>query len=238
VSPVSSPPSGVRAADVGDGGRDSYYTGDRPDIRALIPAGARRVLDVGCGAGTMGTILKQETGAEVAGIEVFEEAACVAEERLDGLHRVNLQGTIELPYPAGHFDAMTFGDVLEHMHDPHDVLRQLRRWLADDGTIVVSVPNVKHWTVIGDLLVHDRFRYSDKGLLDRTHVHFFTLEELDEMLESCGFVATALRATTIEMCPPTLEPLADFAARFGQSRDEVLQRLNAYQYLVAARPRP
>lgn len=232
------PLPGVRAADVGDGGDDRYYTGDREDIRAFVPADARRVLDVGCGAGTMGARLKELTGAEVAGIEVFEEAARVAEERLDAVHRINLQATIELPYPDGYFDAMTFGDVLEHMQDPHGVLRQLRRWLADDGTIVISVPNLKHWSVIGELLVHDRFRYADKGLLDRTHVHFFTLEELGEMLEACGFEAAALRANTVEACPATLEPLADFAARFGPSRDEVLQRLNAYQYLVAARPRP
>ena len=231
------PLPGVRAADVGDGGHARYYTGDRADIRGFIPDDARRVLDVGCGAGTMGSVLKQLTGAWVAGIEVFEEAAVVAEERLDAVHRINLQGSIELPYPDGHFDAMTFGDVLEHMQDPHGVLRRLRRWLADDGTIVISVPNLKHWSIIGQLLVHDRFTYADKGLLDRTHVHFFTLEELGAMLESCGFQATALRANTVEACPPSLEPLADFVAGFGQSRDEALQRLNAYQYVVAAQPK-
>ena len=229
------PAAGVRAADVGDGGHDAYYTGDREDIRALLPAGARRVLDVGCGAGTLGAALKAQTGAEVVGLELFEEAAALAETRLDAVHRVDLQTLTELPYPDGYFDAMTFGDVLEHMHDPHGLLRTLRRYLADGGTIVCSIPNVKHWTVVMDLIVRDRWTYDDKGLLDRTHVHFFTLEEIGDMLDEVGFDADTVQATTIGPAPPAVEQLAGFAAAFGQPRDEVLARLNAYQYLVRAR---
>jgi len=229
------PPPGVRAADVGDGGHDRYYTGDRPELRALLPADARRVLDVGCGAGTLGAALKAETGAEVVGIEVFAEAADLAEEHLDEVLRLDLQTLTELPYPPGHFDAMTFGDVLEHMHDPAGLLRTLRPYLADGGTIVCSIPNLKHWSVVFQLLVRDRFTYGDKGLLDRTHVHFFTLEEIGAMLDEAGFQATALQANRVEPCPPEVAQLADYAAHFGEDRDEVLQRLNAYQYLVAAR---
>lgn len=238
-SPSSAGPiaAGVRAADVGDGGRDAYYTGDRPDIRALIPPTARRVLDVGCGAGSLGAALKAETGAEVHGIEVFAEAADLAEERLDRVLRVDLQRLAELPYPRGHFDAMTFGDVLEHMHDPHGLLRVLRRYLADDGLIVCSIPNVKHWSVVFQLLVRDRFTYADKGLLDRTHVHFFTLEEIGAMLEQTGFETIHLAATRVEEAPPQIASLGQFAALFGEKADDVVARLNAYQYLVAARPR-
>lgn len=234
---ANAPAVGVRAADVGDGGEDVYYTGDRPEIRALLPADARRVLDVGCGAGTLGAALKAQTGAEVAGIELFEEAAALAETRLDAVHRLDLQTLTELPYPDGYFDAMTFGDVLEHMHDPHGLLRTLRRYLGDGGTIVCSIPNVKHWTVVLDLIVRDRWRYDDKGLLDRTHVHFFTLEEIGEMLDEVGFDPDTVQATTIGPAPPPVEQLADFAATFGESRDEVLARLTAYQYVIRARRR-
>jgi 2-polyprenyl-3-methyl-5-hydroxy-6-metoxy-1,4-benzoquinol methylase len=232
------PLAGVRAADVGEGGHDRYYTGDRPDLRAFVPAGARRVLDVGCGAGTLGAALKRETGAEVVGIEVFAEAADLAEHQLDAVLRLDLQTLESLPYPDGHFDAMTFGDVLEHMHDPHGLLRTLRRYLADDGTVVCSIPNLKHWSVLYKLIVEDRFTYADKGLLDRTHVHFFTLEEIGEMLDSTGFEVTALQANRVEEAPPQVATLAQFAAQFGANPDDVLQRLNAYQYVVAARPRP
>lgn len=230
------PLAGVRAADVGDGGSDRYYTGDRPDLRGLIPATARRVLDVGCGAGTLGAVVKQQTGAEVVGIEVFEEAAAIAETQLDAVLRLDLQTLTQLPYPDGYFDAMTFGDVLEHMHDPHGLLRTLRRYLADDGTIVCSIPNLKHWSVMFQLIVRDRFSYGDKGLLDRTHVHFFTLEEIGAMLEETGFQTTALCANTVEPVPAEVATLANFAGQFGEDPDDVLQRLNAYQYVIAARP--
>jgi 2-polyprenyl-3-methyl-5-hydroxy-6-metoxy-1,4-benzoquinol methylase len=232
------PLAGVRAADVGEGGRDRYYTGDRPDIRLNIPVSARRVLDVGCGAGTLGAVLKEETGAAVVGIEVFEEAADIAQTRLDAVLRLDLQRLESLPYPDGYFDAMTFGDVLEHMHDPHGLLRTLRRYLADDGTIVCSIPNLKHWSVLFQLIVRDRFTYADKGLLDRTHVHFFTLEEIGELLDATGFQVTAMQANRVEECPPEVATLAQFAAQFGADADDVLQRLNAYQYVVTARPRP
>jgi 2-polyprenyl-3-methyl-5-hydroxy-6-metoxy-1,4-benzoquinol methylase len=234
--PSLAPAAGVRAADVGDGGRDAYYTGDRPDLRERIPASARRVLDVGCGAGTLGAALKRDTGAEVVGIELFEEAAAIAERQLDAVLRLDLQRLTELPYPERSFDAMVFGDVLEHMHDPHGLLRVLRRYLAPDGTIVCSIPNVKHWTVVLPLLVHDRWTYEDKGLLDRTHVHFFTLEEIGDMLEATGFEPTGVAATTIEPAPDHVTVLARYAAQFGQDEQEVLSRLNAYQYLVTARP--
>jgi 2-polyprenyl-3-methyl-5-hydroxy-6-metoxy-1,4-benzoquinol methylase len=233
---VSIQPPGVRAADVGAGGSDRYYTGDRPDLRALVPATARRVLDVGCGAGSLGAALRAETAAEVVGIELFAEAAELAEARLDQVLRLDLQTLTELPYPDGYFDAMTFGDVLEHMHDPHRLLRTLRRYLTDDGWIVCSIPNVKHWTVVFQLLVRDRWEYADDGLLDRTHVHLFTLEEIGLMLDETGFQAVHLQAITTDEIPDQIRSLADFAALFGEARDEVLQRLNTYQYLVAAQP--
>lgn len=230
------PASGVRAAGVGDGGDDEYYHGDRPDLRERIPAGARRVLDVGCGAGALGAALKAQTGAEVVGIELFEAAAAIAEDRLDAVVRADLQTLAELPYPPGHFDAMTFGDVLEHLHDPHRLLRALRPYLADDGVIVCSIPNVKHWSVVFDLLVHDRWRYDDKGLLDRTHVHFFTLDEIGRMLDETGFEPLDVQPTRIGELPEGLRLLGDYAGRFGEEPHEVLARLNAYQYLVTARP--
>jgi 2-polyprenyl-3-methyl-5-hydroxy-6-metoxy-1,4-benzoquinol methylase len=236
VTASPAPPPGVRAATVGDGGEDRYYTGSRPDLRAMIPHRARRALDVGCGAGALGAALKLDTGAEVHGIEVFEAAADIAQTRLDGVLRVDLQRVTELPYPPAHFDVITFGDVLEHMHDPHGLLRLLRTHLTPDGVIVCSIPNVKHWSVVADLLLNDRWRYADQGLLDRTHVHFFTLAEIDEMLRETGLDVIELRTLKSGPMPEGLRALADLAGALGGDRDEALARLDAYQYLVAARP--
>jgi SAM-dependent methyltransferase len=223
--------AGIRRADAED---DGYFEWTRPEVRALVPPTARRVLDVGCGAGALGGALSAVRGIEVVGIELFADAAARAAERLDDVVVCDLDALTELPFPAAHFDAMVFGDVLEHLRDPHRLLRVLRRYLAPDGAIVCSIPNVKHWSVVLPLLFEDRWTYQDCGLLDRTHVHLFTLEEFGALLEQTGFEGVEVRV----VCEPGPRPvfaLAEYASRFGADAGEVAARLNAYQYLVVAR---
>lgn len=236
---VQAPPAAsddARGAGVREGGgADEYFEFTRPELRALVPQTARRVLDVGCGAGALGAALKAERpGLEVVGLEGFPEAAARARERLDEVVCLDLDGLDALPDDFGVFDAMVFGDVLEHLRDPARLLRTLRGALAPDGVIVCSIPNVKHWTVLMPLLVHDRWEYQDAGLLDRTHVHFFTLEEINLMLTECGFSGRHVGVNDLAPLPPELTPLVDVAAAFGADRTETAARLGAYQYLVVA----
>jgi 2-polyprenyl-3-methyl-5-hydroxy-6-metoxy-1,4-benzoquinol methylase len=224
--------AGVRSGTI-TGDLGVYYEGSRPDLRALVPVGAQRVLDVGCGAGSLGAVLKQERGIEVAGIELFPQAAEIAEGRLDHLVREDLDRVETIPFPDGHFDAIVFGDVLEHLRDPQRLLRALRRYLADDGVVICSIPNVKHWSVVFPLLVKDRWEYADSGLLDRTHVHFFTLHEIDAMLRAAGFAPREVDVEEIPL-PAQLAPLADVVARLGGDPTETAARLGAYQYRVIA----
>jgi SAM-dependent methyltransferase len=224
--------TGVRKAH----GDDGYFEHTRPELRALVPAQARRVLDVGCGAGGLGAALKAERDhCEVIGLEGFPEAAATARERLDDAWCLDLDALEALPEDAGVFDAMIFGDVLEHLRDPARLLRALLPSLAADGVLVCSIPNVKHWTVLFPLLVKDRWTYEDAGLLDRTHVHFFTLEEIGVMLEELGLEGIHVGVNDLAPLPPQLEPLVDLAAKYGAERDETRARLGAYQYLVVAR---
>jgi 2-polyprenyl-3-methyl-5-hydroxy-6-metoxy-1,4-benzoquinol methylase len=225
----------TRAAGVRDaGGDDRYFELNRPELRALVPATARRVLDVGCGAGALGAALKDERGIEVFGIEGFPDAAAAAKERLDDAICADLDQLEELPYEHGAFDAMIFGDVLEHLRKPHRLLRALRPYLAEDGVLVCSIPNVKHWSVLLPLLVKDRWTYEDAGLLDRTHVYFFTLEEISRMLEETGFDPQSVAVNDHLPLPPQLAPLVDAAVALGAEREETAARLGAYQYLVVA----
>jgi 2-polyprenyl-3-methyl-5-hydroxy-6-metoxy-1,4-benzoquinol methylase len=222
-------PTGVRATAVEDLG--VYYEGDRPDLRALVPPTARRVLDVGCGAGSVGAALKRDLGAWVAGIELFPQAVEIARSRLDELIVADLDTVTDLP---ADLDVAIFGDVLEHLRDPARLLRVTAEHLAADGLVVASVPNVKHWSVLVPLLVHDRFAYGDSGLLDRTHVHLFTLEELERSLAEAGLEPVSVCAHRIPM-PAGAEALVDAAARMGAEPGETRARLEAYQYLVTAR---
>jgi SAM-dependent methyltransferase len=203
-----------------------------------VPATAARVLDVGCGAGSLGAALKADRGCEVVGLEGFPEAAERARERLDDVLCVDLDALDALPPETGSFDAMIFGDVLEHLRDPARLLRALLPSLSDDGVLVCSIPNVKHWTVVYPLLVKDRWTYEDAGLLDRTHVHFFTLAEISDMLDQLGLEGVQVIPKDFAPLPPALAPLVDCAAAFGGEPEETRLRLGAYQYVVVAqRPR-
>lgn len=225
-----------RGAGVRDGGEaDGYFEWTRPELRALVPDTARRVLDVGCGAGALGAALKQDRpDLEVVGLEGFPEAAARACERLDGAFCLDLDDLDTLPDDLGTFDAIIFGDVLEHLRDPARLLRTMRGALAPEGVIVCSIPNVKHWSVVMPLLVHDRWEYQDAGLLDRTHVHFFTLEEISLMLDECGYAPQHVDVNDHMPLPAELMPLVDLVAAFGADRNEAAARLGAYQYLVVA----
>lgn len=216
---------------------DAYFEFDRPELRALVPAEARRVLDVGCGAGALGAALREERGIEVMGLELSVDAAARARERLDAVVEADLDKLDELPFERGSFGAMVFGDVLEHLHDPHRLLRVLRPWLADDGAVVCSIPNVAHWSVVLPLLTQDRWPYDDAGLLDRTHVHFFTLAEAQLMLRGCGFAVESAAITTLAQSPPpAVDHLARFLTALGTEETATRRRLTAYQYLLLARP--
>jgi SAM-dependent methyltransferase len=234
VAGTDSAAAGVRAPETG--ASDGYFDHVRPELAALVPEHARRIVDFGCGRGALGAHLKQRQGAEVIGVELFPDAAAVAAERLDQVVRADLDALDELPLEEDSVDVAIFGDVLEHLRDPHRLLRVARRYLKPFGRIVCSIPNVKHFSVVVPLLVADRFEYTDAGLLDRTHVHLFTLEEIDVMLRETGFEVASLGATNIGPLPERYRQLADLAGRLGADPRETAARLEAYQYLVVATP--
>ena len=226
--------AGVRSAETG--ADDGYFDHVRPELASLVPEHAERIVDFGCGRGALGAHLKERQGAEVIGVELFEDAAAVAADRLDIVVQSDLDALAELPLEDGSVDVAIFGDVLEHLRDPHRLLRMTRRYLKPFGRIVCSIPNVKHFTVVVPLLVADRFEYTDAGLLDRTHVHLFTLEEIDVMLKETGFKAVHLGATSVGALPDQYRALAELAGRLGADPRETVARLEAYQYLVVATP--
>jgi SAM-dependent methyltransferase len=211
-----------------------YFEHVRPELLALVPEAARTVVDVGCGTGALGAAIKVRQGARVIGLELVPEAAEVAGRRLDLVVRADLDALDELPLDQGSVDAFVFGDVLEHLRDPQRLLTLVRAYLAPGGVIVCSIPNVRHWSVVGPLLVEDRFTYTQAGLLDRTHVHLFTLDEIDHMLRAAGYAVTQVGCTTHAM-PASYAPLAQIVGRYGGDVDQAAARLQAYQYLVVAR---
>lgn len=155
----------------------------------------KRVLDVGCASGYLGEAMKQR-GCTVAGIETDNEAAEAAKAVLDEVV-VGDVGGIDLVarFGAGTFDVVVFGDVLEHVVDPVGVLRAVRPLLAPSGYVVVSIPNVAHGAVRLSLQ-RGQFRYNPLGLLDETHLRFFTRDTLHTLFADAGFRAVDVRRTT------------------------------------------
>jgi O-antigen biosynthesis protein len=150
----------------------------------------KRILDVGCHSGLMGSMIKSKLGAEVVGLDFDPAALQVARTRLDRVYDVDL----ELERWAdqlrdkgeGNFDVALFGDVLEHTTDPEFILRETRKLLKPHGKVIVSLPNVANLRVRMGLL-RGNFTYAESGILDRTHLRFFTLESAHELLERSGY---------------------------------------------------
>ena len=153
-------------------------------ILAAIPDGAR-VLDVGCAGGYLARALAQR-GISTVGIEPDPTMAAEAEEHCERVYRATVEEAQTLPeLQAERFDVVIYGDVLEHLVDPLGALRWARGLLTDSGLIVVSIPNVAHWSVRWSLAT-GRFDYTDYGLLDRTHLRFFTRRTAHELVHDAG----------------------------------------------------
>lgn len=168
-------------------GTDSpYWSETRSHVADLVPATAQRVLDVGCNDGTFGAgVLAMRPGREVWGIEPHDLDAETATQRLTGV--ANGFYPEALDQVPGTFDCVSFNHVLEHMVDPWAALRATRDRLSPAGCIVGELPNVRHLPFLVDLTVRGRFNYVDSGLLDRTHLRFFTRSSAHDLFTSSGF---------------------------------------------------
>jgi SAM-dependent methyltransferase len=165
------------------GGRPAtYYLQARPEVAALVPAACRRVLDVGCGAGHLGRLLR-ERGHHVTGLELVPEAADEARRWLDRVVTADVEAGF--PFAAQSFDAVIFADLLEHLVDPWRVVREAATVLSPEGVIVASVPNVQNLDVLRRL-VRGRWDYRERGILDRGHLRFFTLSTVRDLFIQAG----------------------------------------------------
>lgn len=195
----------------------------------------RDVLELGCGAGAMTRVLS-EIGCKVVGVEVDPVAAEHARAHADQIVVGDLTSLdLAAELGEGRFDVLVFGDVLEHLPDPLAALRGLRPLLRPGGHVVISVPNVAHGDVRLALLA-GRFDYAPLGLLDATHLRFFTWDTLRLLLHEAGFIAAEVRrarlpvfGTEIDLDPAAYDPVVVEQVR---SDDES----TTYQFVVRAVP--
>ncbi|MDD5736893.1 MAG: class I SAM-dependent methyltransferase [Candidatus Omnitrophica bacterium] len=163
-----------------------YYSNKREEILRLIPKGARTVLDAGCWDGTFAALAKKELGAEVWGIEINADAAQKARGKLDKVIERDISEAIK-ELPDAKFDCIVFNDSLEHLADPYSVLEAAKEKLAPGGVVACSIPNMRYFPVLCGLAFKKEWRYTDTGVLDRTHLRFFTEKSIKEMFEGLDY---------------------------------------------------
>ena len=231
AKPAKAPPTRKRAKTPVDA--PSYYGFLRPEVQALVPNTARRILDVGCAGGALGAGLKKRQSCEVHGIEYVPEVAHFAEQFLDVVHVGDVL-EIAQSLPKQYFDCIVMADVLEHLADPADCLKALLPCMAQGCKLVISIPNVRHWSVVRGLL-EGNWKYEEAGILDKTHLRFFTRQSFEEMLLQNGFKPLEIQSTSIgmEKAPDkVLRSLRDA----GLKTDTLKAESEAYQYLYVIEP--
>jgi 2-polyprenyl-3-methyl-5-hydroxy-6-metoxy-1,4-benzoquinol methylase len=175
------------AADAG------YYGEVRPSLVALLPERPRAVLDVGCGRGGYLSVCRQRGAERLVGIELRADVAEAL--RAEGWAEV-LTGSVEeleLSRFEGAFDLIVASFVLEHVADPWSVLARLKTLLAPGGVLVGALPNVRYWRVALPLLVKGDWTYVEEGVMDRTHLRFFTRRTMRDLFAATGFACETLR---------------------------------------------
>ncbi len=163
-----------------------YFSLEREIFKTNITSKNLKILDVGCGSGNLGHYFITQQNCEVHGIEINKNAYSKAKVKLHKVIHANIE-TENLEFKEDCFDVIILGDVLEHLVNPQKVLIKLHKHLAPSGTIFITTPNVKHWSVSLNLIFKDNWDYKEWGILDYTHLRFFTRSSVIKMLKSLNF---------------------------------------------------
>lgn len=181
------------------GGDDAYYSHVRGEIAPLLPSRIDRVLEVGCGRGDTLAWIKMQQGAQFAcGIELTATSAAWAATKADKVIQGDFERLEELPPDFKDFDVILCLDVLEHLVDPWKAVARLDALLKPGGVLIASIPNVRYFRVVLALVLQGRWEYRSSGILDRTHLRFFTKTSAIELMTSSGMTLERLESTGLE----------------------------------------
>lgn len=165
---------------------NKYYSYSRPEMVKFIPTNAKNILDIGCGEGLFVASLNKKNNIESWGVEINQEVAEIAKNNLD---KVLVGDALQVldSIPDNYFDCIVFNDVLEHMENPYIILKKIKMKLNSGGVVISSIPNVRHVRVLRDLLFKKQWKYEESGILDKTHLRFFTKKSIIDMFNSLDY---------------------------------------------------
>ena len=206
-------------------GKDfSYFGWNRGDVIPYLPLTANRICEIGCGNGTTLANIKRRYNASFAiGFDVHEQSIAYARDRIDKAEVIDIEAS-PLPDYVENIDLFLCLDVLEHLRDPWSVVKALHERLSLGGSIVASIPNIRHYTVSMGLLFAGKWDLTESGLLDRTHLRFFVRKTAIELMASSG-----LRVESVGKTYRRRLDRAAAAASLG-----LLSDICALQYIIRA----
>lgn len=224
----------------------AYYDNINTTIFDLVPSESTRILELGCGAGALAAAIREKCPHlnYYAGIELDAEQAARSRQHthvtlqrdLDSLNNWELDAELSSQIPAGHFDLAIMGDVLEHLYSPLETLQQTVTRIKVGGHVIACIPNVQHWSVFKSL-VQGTWPQHDMGIFDRTHIRWFTLDDMVRLLSAAGLEVSHIvpRAFESEEGVSILEDLEPLARNMGVDPDALISRGLALQFVLVAK---
>lgn len=201
----------------------------------LIKDGSE-VLDVGCSSGNFGAVLINKKNCTVDGIEPNGEDAAEASKKLRSVLIKDIEKD-KMDFLSSSYDYIVFGDVIEHLVDPVVAIKKIKKYLKPNGRIIFSIPNMAH-VLVRLLLLEGDFDYSETGLLDKTHIHFYNLKEVSRVFNESGFQIDKIEFIEKDI-PRSI--IKDYLAKIGITPSEVfykkmaLPEAAAFQFVGSAK---
>lgn len=164
----------------------NYYNNARSEMLSFMPKSTKTLLDIGCGEGAFAALIKEIYNIEIWGIEFMKDRGEKAKKILDKIFIGACEDYID-ELPDHYFDTIYFNDVLEHLVDPYMVLEKVKSKLAPDGVIISSIPNMRYHSALKNLVLNKNWEYEEHGIMDKTHLRFFTGKSIANMYTRLGY---------------------------------------------------
>ena len=168
-----------------------YFAGERREMLPFIPAAAQKILEIGCGEANFARVLKAQRPMHVTGVEPQRSAAAVAATVLDRVLALDVEAGIDA-LTGQQFDCIVFNDVLEHLVDPWITLESVKPLVAKGGVVVASIPNMRYMPVFKELVLQGIWRYRQDGVMDKTHLRFFTQSSIVALFNDSGYAVNTI----------------------------------------------
>ena len=168
------------------------YIGKRNDILKKIPNNVEFILDIGCSVGTLGRQIKNRNKCHITGIELSKKMGDEAAKYLDDVIIGDVEESVLDDISSNKFECIILADIVEYLNDPWKLIIDCHRILKKDGIIIASIPNIKHFSTIYNLIIKGYWPYRERGIHDKTHLRFFTLKNIKELFKYPQFIEKSI----------------------------------------------